>query len=78
MTTATMSPLRRRMVEDMQIRGLEATTQESYLLAIEAFAGFIGRSLAYLSRYTHRVAIANSRLIAADNRLRPGEAERTN
>jgi len=61
-----MSPLRRRMVEDMQIRGLEATTQASYLRAIEAFAGFLGRSLAYLSRYTHRVAIANSRLIAAD------------
>ncbi len=44
MTTATMSPLRRRMVEDMQIRGLEATTQASYIRAIEAFAGFLGRS----------------------------------
>jgi len=44
MTTATMSPLRRRMVEDMQIRGLEATTQASYLRAIEVFAGFLGRS----------------------------------
>jgi hypothetical protein len=42
MTTAKMSPLRRRMVEDMQIRGLEATTQASYLRAIEAFAGFLG------------------------------------
>jgi len=44
MTTAKMSPLRRRMVEDMQIRGLEATTQTSYLRAIEAFSGFLGRS----------------------------------
>ena len=44
MTTATMSPLRRRMVEDMQIRGLEATTQASYIRAIEVFAGFLGRS----------------------------------
>ncbi len=44
MTTAKMSPLRRRMVEDMQIRGLEATTQTSYLRAIEVFAGFLGRS----------------------------------
>ncbi len=44
MTTAKMSPLRRRMVEDMQIRGLEATTQTSYLRAVEAFAGFLGRS----------------------------------
>jgi len=44
MTEAKMSPLRRRMVEDMQIRGLEATTQASYLRAVEAFAGFLGRS----------------------------------
>jgi site-specific recombinase XerD len=44
MTTAKMSPLRRRMVEDMQIRGLEATTQTSYLRAIEAFSSFLGRS----------------------------------
>ena len=44
MTQAKMSPLRRRMIEDMQIRGLEATTQASYLRAIEAFAGFLGRS----------------------------------
>jgi len=44
MTTAKMSPLRQRMVEDMQIRGLEATTQTSYLRAIEVFAGFLGHS----------------------------------
>ncbi len=44
MTTATMSPLRRRMVEDMPVRGLEATTQASYIRAIEAFAGFLGHS----------------------------------
>ena len=29
MTKEKMSPLRQRMVEDMQIRGLEATTQRS-------------------------------------------------
>ena len=44
MTQEKMSPSRRRMVEDMQIRGLEATTQASYLRAVEAFAGFLGRS----------------------------------
>ena len=32
MTQAKMSPFRQRMVEDMQIRGLEATTQASYNL----------------------------------------------
>jgi site-specific recombinase XerD len=44
MTQAKMSPLRRRMVEDMEIRGLEAKTQASYIRAVEAFAGFLGRS----------------------------------
>jgi site-specific recombinase XerD len=44
MTQAKMTPLRRRMLEDMQIRGFEATTQASYIRAIEAFAGFLGRS----------------------------------
>lgn len=44
MTKEKMSPLRQRMVEDMQIRGLEATTQRSYLRAVEAFAGFLGRA----------------------------------
>jgi hypothetical protein len=44
MTKEKMSPLRQRMVEDMQIRGLGATTQASYIRAIEAFAGFLGCS----------------------------------
>ncbi len=30
MTQAKMTPLRRRMVEDMQLRGLGAKTQASY------------------------------------------------
>ncbi len=39
-----MPPLRRRMVEDTQLRGLGAKTQASYIRAVEAFAGFPGRS----------------------------------
>src|SRR5215467_8643376 len=32
----TMSPLRTRMIEDMQLAGLSATTQEVYLQAVTA------------------------------------------
>ena len=44
MTQEKMSPLRRRMVEDMQLRGLGGKTQALYIRAVEAFAGFLGRS----------------------------------
>ena len=33
-----MTPLRRRMLEDMQLRGLAPRTQESYLAAVQQFA----------------------------------------
>lgn len=104
MTDDTISPLRRRMIEDMTVRGFTACTQRGYIAAVRRFTVFVGRSpdqaladgdafaaylaplhkvewvvyakrpfagpeavLAYLSRYTHRVAIANSRLIACDD-----------
>ena len=34
MTTGAMSPLRQRMLEDMQLRGLSARTQEAYARAV--------------------------------------------
>ena len=39
-----MTPLRRRMIEDMQIRNLAENTQKSYLLQVSAFARFFGQS----------------------------------
>ena len=33
-----MTPLRQRMLEDMQLRGLAARTQESYLAAVQQLA----------------------------------------
>lgn len=39
-----MTPLRRRMIEDMQIRNLAENTQKSYLLQVSAFARFFRRS----------------------------------
>ncbi len=39
-----ISPLRRRMIEDMTIRKLAPTTQTSYIRAVRNFTAFLGRS----------------------------------
>jgi site-specific recombinase XerD len=44
MTDEAMSPLRRRMIEDMTIRKLAPKTQEGYIRTIKNFAAFLGRS----------------------------------
>jgi len=44
MTEEAMSPLRRRMIEDMTIRKLAPKTQQGYVRTIKDFAGFLGRS----------------------------------
>jgi integrase/recombinase XerD len=41
---AEMSPLRRRMIEDMTVRNLSPATQRSYLHAVEKFSRHFGRS----------------------------------
>ena len=45
---AEMSPLRRRMIEDMTIRNLSPATQRSYIHTIAKFSRFFGRSPARL------------------------------
>jgi site-specific recombinase XerD len=44
MTTERMTPLRRRMIEDMTVRGHGEKTKLDYLRAIRRFAAFLGRS----------------------------------
>ncbi len=44
MTDRSISPLRRRMTEDMTIRGFTAGTQRGYLAAVENFTSFLGRA----------------------------------
>ncbi len=44
MTDTSISPLRRRMIEDMTVRGFTAATQRSYLAAVKSFTVFLGRS----------------------------------
>lgn len=41
---AEMSPLRRRMIEDMTVRNLSPATQRSYLHAVSKFSRHFGRS----------------------------------
>ncbi|WP_253258065.1 phage integrase N-terminal SAM-like domain-containing protein [Sphingobium sp. SA916] len=42
--TVTVSPLRRRMIDDMSLRNLSPATQRSYLHAITKFSRYFGRS----------------------------------
>ena len=44
MTEAPVSPLRRRMIEDMTIRKFAPRTQEGYIRAIKGFSAFFGAS----------------------------------
>src|SRR5690348_18199043 len=44
MTDEAMSPLRRRMIEDMTIRKLAPKTQHDYVQRVKKFAAFLGRS----------------------------------
>jgi integrase/recombinase XerD len=46
----SMTPLRRRMLEDMQIRHLSAGTQQIYLWQVAQFARYFGKSPDVLSR----------------------------
>jgi site-specific recombinase XerD len=44
MTDEAMSPLRRRMIEDMTIRKFATKTQHDYVRRVKDFATFVGRS----------------------------------
>jgi len=45
---AEISPLRRRMIEDMTVRNLSATTQQAYIYAVAKFSRHFDRSPARL------------------------------
>lgn len=43
MTEKSISPLRRRMIEDMAVRGFAPKTQQGYIRAVRNFTAFFGR-----------------------------------
>ena len=47
MTDEAMSPLRRRMIEDMTIRKFAPKTQHDYVQRVKNFAAFLGRITGY-------------------------------
>jgi len=51
MTSQAISPLRRRMIEDMTVRGFAAKTQASYIRDVRNFTAFLGRSPARACRF---------------------------
>jgi hypothetical protein len=44
MSDETISPLRRRMIEDMTVRGIGEKTRNDYIRHVRTFSAFIGRS----------------------------------
>jgi len=44
MSKQAISPLRRRMIEDMTVRGFSADTQRGYIRAVRDFTVFLGRA----------------------------------
>ena len=60
MTDTAISPLRRRMIEDMEVRGFTPCTQRGYLAAVRDFTLFLGRSpdqatIEDLRRFQHQM-----------------------
>ncbi|OWK20602.1 integrase [Mesorhizobium amorphae CCBAU 01583] len=65
---AEMSPLRRRMIEDMTIRNLSPATPRSYIHAVAKFSRYFGRSperLALEDVRAFQVHLVQSTLAAA-------------
>ena len=60
MTDKAISPLRQRMIEDMEVRGFTACTQRGYIRAVRDFTAFLGRppdeaTTEDLRRYQHHM-----------------------
>ena len=63
-----MTALRQKMIEDMQLRGLAARTQQSYVAAVRGLAEYYGKSPADLSEAELRqylLYLKNEKKVAA-------------
>lgn len=78
MTDKSISPLRRRMIEDMTVRGFTAGTQRGYITAVKGFTAFLGRSpdqasaddLRRYQLYMRSIGASATRMNAAVSALR--------
>jgi hypothetical protein len=50
MTEAPISPLRRRMIEDMTMRKFAPRTQEGYIRAVKGLSAFLGASPRFMNQ----------------------------
>ena len=67
-----MTPLRRRMIEDMQVRNLAPHTQRSYLQQISQFARHFGKSPELLGPddiRTYQIHLSQDRQLSASSML---------
>ena len=67
-----MTPLRRRMIEDMQVRNLAPLTQRSYLQQISQFARHFGKSPELLGPddiRTYQIHLSQDRQLSASSML---------
>jgi len=67
-----MTPLRRRMIEDMQVRNLAPLTQRSYLQQISQFARHFGKSPELLGPddiRTYQIHLSRERQLSASSML---------
>ncbi len=67
-----MTPLRQRMLEDMQIRNLAHNTQESYVRQVALFARHLGKSPEVLGPEairTYQLYLTNERKLAPSSVL---------
>ena len=76
MSTHTISPLRRRMIEDMEARQLSPATQKFHIDSCKRFAAFLGRSpetatLEDVRRFQHHLAGTGLSIITR-NRIMSG------
>jgi hypothetical protein len=66
MTTEAITPLRQRMIEDMNARKLCAGTQRGHILSCKRFAGFHRiRHYGLLAKANHAANIARARKLLA-------------
>ncbi len=65
-----MTPLRQRMIEDLQLRGLAPATQRNYIAHVASFARFYGKSPEQLDREAIReylLHLLNERKMSPEN-----------